>query len=76
MNIIVQHETATILIRFKVNVLVTSPLKARSPSQKVPEGKPRGCTLILQGLSLLIRVSEVNEENIVIQEAKLGCMTR
>lgn len=68
-NIIVQHEMVTILIGFKGNVLVTSPLKACSPSQKVPEGKPRDCTLILRGLSLLIRASEANDENIVIQGA-------
>ena len=67
-----EHETVTILIRFKGNVLVTSPLKAHSPSQKVPEGKPLGCTLILPGLSLLITASEANEDNIVIQEACLA----
>lgn len=69
MNIIVQHEIVTILIRFKGNVLVTSSLKAHFLSHNVPEGKPLGCTLILPGLSLLIRASEANEENIVIQDA-------
>lgn len=72
MNIIVQHEMVTILIRFKGSVLVTSSLKAHFPSQKVPEGKPLGCTLILPGLSLLIRACEANEENIVIQDVSLA----
>lgn len=68
MNIIVQHETITpVTILFKGYTLFTGPLKPLFPSQKLPEGKPLGNTLILPGLSLLIRASEANEQNIVTQ---------
>lgn len=54
-NVVAQHETATMLIGFKGDGLVTSPfLKSRlSQSEECLEGGGR--TLIFTGLSLVMR---------------------